>query len=252
MAIAWGNNRAINFKFDFKITLKQSEAYIKREIIKQLRDLLAPKLVKATRGIEIELKALFEQKIRGSETYKSLKGEGERSLLGHFGFDDGGNKVDEIVKRWIDSIKVDMVVHTSGHKLGMGFQVYMINKSFVDVLGMEAAYQDVTDAEGKHGINPGLLRAPTDYAKIPWLRWLLLFGDQIILREHWIHFEPGLGRSNQAILVKAKKTVKRWGVPREYGDAGTADNNWVVNIIKEMQPLMNGIIDRAVHKYLPH
>jgi hypothetical protein len=245
--VKWANNRPINFKFKFSLKLKESEAQIKRHIIEQLKNHYSPKLLKASQAVNTELRALFLNKIHASQTYKSLKGDGDRSLLGHFGFDDGGAKVDEIVNRWVNSFDTEMFIKSTTSKMSFGFQVYTINKSFADVLGMEAAWQDT----GKAG-KVGILRGPASYeVKLPWLRWLLLSGDSKTLlteQEYTIHFESGKGRSGQAIMAKSK--TKRWGVPREYGDAGTIEDNWVINIINELYPLMDGIFDRAIEKYL--
>jgi hypothetical protein len=171
-------------------------------------------------------------------------GSGERSLKGHFGFDDNGEKVKEIVDVWINGIQVEFVAKKSTTNLGLGMRIYTINRSFADVLALDASYQDT----GK-SMKAALLRAPTKYSlRLPWLKWLLLEGDKKVLLEtnHTIHFKPGVGRSGQAVMTKSK--TKRWGIPIEY--AGTLRDNWITHIIDDVEPQIEGMVENLIESKL--
>ena len=241
------SGKPITLKFIFRLKLDQTTTQIKREIARCIYEYYTPKKNAMRTAIELELKALFEQKIKQSDTYKSLKGEGNKPLAGHFGFDDGGNKVDIIVNQWIEDIHIDIYMRRTIEKLSFGYKLYLVNRTFADVLALEAAYQDT----GKSG-TAGLLRAPSAYTqKLPWLRWLLLEGDKTIISngEYAIHFEPGKGRSGLALMVK-RKNASRWRIPPEH--AGTLRNNWITRILKDLYPLVDGIVERAMTKYFNH
>jgi hypothetical protein len=217
-------------------------------ILDIIHDKLRLKLKKIALIIDDELKTIFHDAITNSKEYKSLKGEknlaGGESLLGHFGFDDGGAKVDAIVNKWVSNIHSEVFLRKTNTKLEAGIQVYTINKTFKDVLGMAEAVQDTSKAA-----KAGLLRTPKAYSVlIPWLRDLLFEGDKTLLTEHTITFNPkslSTSRSKQAIMIKSR--TKKWHVPSEV--AGTEEDNWIIRVLeKDIYPKMEGVIESTVIK----
>ncbi len=61
---------------------------------------------------------------------------------------------------------------------------------------------------------------------LPQLKWLLLEGDKIIIKDYGIRFKEGAGRSGGAFMQKLDKGVRRpFKVDPRY--SGTEDDNWL-------------------------
>lgn len=240
MSFNWKSGKPVTFKFIFTTNIAESKLEIKKAIVEELYNLFSPKIHRISRDLELRIKKMYRSSIERSDTYKSLMGSGSRSLMGHFGFDDDGKKVNEIVDTWINGISVDFSGRKSTTDLNLNMKIHTIDKTFADVLSLDAAYQDT----GK-SMKVALLRAPSKYTLLlPWLRWLLLAGDkQIILESQYtIHFEEGKGRSGQALMVKSK--TKKWGIPPEH--AGILRNNWITKIMDELEPKINEIVEKKI------
>lgn len=238
-------------QLDWKLKLVENQTLIKKMIIEELEKYLRPKLHRIKGVIDAELKTILHNAIVNSAEYKSLKGEknmaGDESLMGHFGFDDGGNKVDAIVNKWVAGIHSEMFLFKSSAngRLSAGIKVYAINKSYADVLGMPEAIQNTGRAYGV-----GLLKIPASYTTLlPWLRILLFDGTKsVLMTDHTITFhpkKPELSRSKQAVMVKSK--TRRWFIPEPF--AGTITDNWVLRVLEQdVYPKMEGLIKDALRR----
>lgn len=236
----------LNLNYSLKIV--ENNKQITELILEALLPTLKSKLNKVRSVLDYELKEVFHDGITRSAEYKSLKGEknipGGESLMGHFGFDDQGDKVDAIINRWTSSIHSEMFLQRTGTKLNAGVQVYLINKAYTDVLGMIEAVQE-TNKSAK--IGP--IRVPAAYITlIPWLRFLLFEGDKSLIEEYMITFDlrgNTTSRSGQALMLKARG--KRWFVPGVF--AGTENDNWVTRVLQnEVYPKLEGTIKNTLVK----
>lgn len=230
----------ITFSIDYKLKLVESHTTIKTLIIEELEKKIRPRLQKIKNIIDAELKTIFHNAVVNSPEYKSLKGEknmaGDESLMGHFGFDDGGNKVDAIVNKWVEGLHSEIFLMKSSGKLSAGVQIYGVSASYADVLGMPEAQQSI-----------GKSREIGGMASLPWLNILLLDGTKaVLITDHTITFHPKkleFSRSKQAIMVKSK--TKRWFIPEPF--AGTISDNWILRVLKQdIYPKMDGFIKDAI------
>ena len=147
--------------------------------------------------------------LQSTNIYQSLI---DGDLAGHFGLSPRArrNNVDSILARICANIVVETkpLVFRGGNFVG-GMTVQVLIKDFSDILLM---------IEGTVMTERGDL--------LPWLRWLLLEGDRILVTEHDV--VPSVeGRSKKMIMFK--DTAKVWRVPTEY--AGTIFDNWLTKAI---------------------
>lgn len=237
----------ITFSINYKLKLVESHTEIKRLIIEELEKKIRPRLQKIRSDIDSRIKTIFHNSIINSPEYKSLKGEknmaGDESLMGHFGFDDGGNKVDAIINKWVEGLHSQIFLMKSSGKLSAGVQIYGVSASYADVLGMPEAIQNTNRAYGV-----GLLRIPTSYTTLlPWLRILLFDGTRsVLMTDHTITFyakKLDTSRSKQALMVKSK--TKRWFIPEPF--AGTASDNWILRVLnQEIYPKIENLMKDAI------
>ena len=76
--------------------------------------------------------------------------------------------------------------------------------------------------------------------KLPWLEWLLLRGNQIIIRNYQVRMGASpYSRTNMAVMVQSKKN---WRVPMEF--AGTITNNWTTRALDKVDAQ---IIDNIIN-----
>jgi hypothetical protein len=76
---------------------------------------------------------------------------------------------------------------------------------------------------------------------IPWLRWLTLEGDAVLVADH--HFlAKAAGRTRRGVMVPTGV----WRVPAEY--AGTADDNWILRALRGIGADVTEVIAREVQR----
>jgi hypothetical protein len=81
---------------------------------------------------------------------------------------------------------------------------------------------------------------------LEWLRWLLTFGDRIIISEYQIHLISGKGRSGRGIMVADDASA--WRVPPRF--SGTIRNNWLTRAFKENSQSFFLIIENIIKQEL--
>lgn len=162
-----------------------------------------------------------------SPVYTSLL-NGPLDIL--LGIPDGEAKfrVDTIIQTIINNIEYDFnpLVVRGGHIDG-GLTISMLKSDFSDILSLPQS--SVVDSNG---------------TVLPWLEWLLIRGDSIIISNHQIQFgNYPASRSNQAIMVHSKIG---WRVPPQY--SGVINDNWLTRVIDRGI----NIIDNTITKLLEY
>jgi len=167
--------------------------------------------------------------IRTTDTYLSLI---SGDLAKHFGLpiDDRQNMVDSIVQTVGNNLEIEhKIVKVRAGNFTGGVNIGVVIKDYSDILSMSEAI--VTSEKG------------TD---LPWLSWLLLSGDRIIISTHDVSFLTGKGRSGGAIMVK--KSARAWRVPSEY--SGSINANWLTRTFIEngqrYTNMISEILDRLI------
>ena len=94
----------------------------------------------------------------------------------------------------------------------------------------------------------------TDFASVidddgyvlPWLEWLLLEGQSIIVKNYEVLYtKSASSRSGMALMQPSKSS---WRVPSQF--AGTEKNNWTTRAINSVEDNIYIIIQKNIEKYL--
>jgi hypothetical protein len=205
----------MSLKFGLKITSTVDE--IRRKIMISLRDDLRQALKSARPIIE---DAIRNRSIPFFDSSKEARALVHGPLDAEFGFypGEGAVKVGAIIQVIINNIQVEYKdIRIVGDNFGGGLTVYVLKEDFSDVLSHAESVQPTVK-----GIN------------LPWLEWLLLEGNKIIISDYQIQYgrysKSAYSRSGKAIMVKKKTGI--WRVPAVY--AGTLSNNWLTRAVLDL------------------
>lgn len=214
---------------NYKVKLVGGEQNLKRELNRAILEELTSVLGGAFRSVESTIQQNFRNAMKGEIEYLSLMGHGLESLKGHFGIANTQD-VEDVVTAVSSIIRVNvgktrMLKGEVKTSFGIGLEnIRTIVEGLIDV-GL-----------GGHLTEKG--------EEIPWIDWLILRGNQIIIREYDVLFKPGAGRSHQAIMVGGRK--KRWRVPPMF--QGTANNNWITRSLLVMEKDVQDIVTQEITK----
>lgn len=134
------------------------------------------------------------------------------SLAGHFGIpiDDQFNTVDTIAETIGEHINVTLArFPPSSKKVRTKITITLPDSVYHVLFNLPEA--EVSTESGD---------------VLPWLEWLLFFGDEPIIGDHHIEFITGKGRSGLAIMVPGDT----WSIPSD--QAGTPDDNWITRAVQ--------------------
>lgn len=179
------------------------EQSLVKMVAKELNLLINSKMKK----IQVRTQDLVKEVIENSPIYARLVGG---DLAGHFGLPRGteATRVERILNVLISHIYstfFPLTVH--GSNLRGGFLIGLDGDVYKSLVGLDAAL------------------VHTDKGEIlPWLHWLLLAGDQVIVREYHVVFKAA-GRSGKAVMVPTGV----WSVPSNA--SGTENDNWFIRSV---------------------
>ena len=200
----------INISIVLLDTPDQIEKKILKAIAEEFNSLMRQKIT----NIRGRVRSVTIDYIKTTETYNSLI---DGDLAAHFGLPYASRQsmIDAIIEQIGNSIEIIVKpVKASGKKFQGGTTINILVKNFSDILSM---------AEASIPTENGLV--------LPWLEWLLIRGDRLIISEHEIHLIRGKGRSDMAIMVK--NAAGSWRVPSQY--SGTIKDNWLTRALKVNQ-----------------
>lgn len=188
-------------------TVQEAQKAINRLIVRRLNQIGESSIDK----IEQEVKSLALATFTGSDIYSRLI---NGDLRAHFGLpaDSASDLVNEVISVAANLIEVDyrpLSVIGSGQIVGGGLQVGVTTDMINSLLLTRAA---------SINIEKGIL---------PWLEWLLIRGDQVLVFGHGILLKDG-GRSNLGIMVPGE--TLSWRVPTDV--AGTEEDNWITRSLR--------------------
>ena len=198
-----------------RLVIKESAAQIANLILFAIADELNITMKKAGVGIERDVRDFVVRRITSSGTWRSILGEGGgKSLKAEFGLNREASRADDILRKWTQGIVVSaQPFRKVGNGLTGGLNIQIIDQSWEDVIHLPAA--SVITEKG---------------ATLPWLEWLLKFGNKIIVQKYDVKIVPGQGRSGFAVMVEG--AGKRWSVPSEH--SGTIGNNFVTRALEDI------------------
>lgn len=209
------------------LQLIDTDSEIRSKILDSIRDYLQPAFDKTQRSLQRMIPDKIKAVLMNEPEYNSLLSGQLRSELG---VPDASSRIDQLFTAWTSS----MVIRSTPLKISTrgvtgGFSIDMIRSDFSDVLSLPTA--TITD-----DISGSI---------IPWLRWLLLDGSKILVRDYTVQFGPNTrSRTGNAIMVSSEQ--QNWRVPAEF--AGTANNNWITRAIDRLDPILLNDIENELEK----
>lgn len=203
----------------------QNSAKTERDALKALKGAVNDMLRKATTQITIKLRVMIKDAIRNTPEYQSINGG---TLQGELGL-PSPTLLDDIIDVWANTIVVTVKPVRVGTKgISGGFKIGAIPKDWALVLAHPSA--SVLTKKG---------------AVLPWLEWLLLMGNKVIVRDYEVVVTSDEdSRSGKAVMVKNIK--KRWRVPPNF--SGTSSNNFATRAIDAAFPDIQVMILEEVLK----
>lgn len=92
-----------------------------------------------------------------------------------------------------------------------------------------------------NGVTPFLsIRYDSDGGPVDWMDWLLTKGVTIINEDFFVAYGSFSSRTGEAIMMPAGSSGKDFRVDPEF--AGTEDDNFIVNVVKQSYPDMVAIV----------
>jgi hypothetical protein len=193
----------------YEVVLLENDSTIRKNILEALKPLIDQSLTKAVTSLRQPLVDLIKSALRSEPEYASLI---SGQLRWELGIADVGN-VDIAINNIANSIEINkQSVGINNLGLSGGMELKIINnQDFGGALSDQSAF--VNDAERGYSL--------------PWLEWLLLKGNAILVRNFEVKFGPSpRSRSGNAIMIGSSSN---WRVPPEF--AGTIRDNWTTRAI---------------------
>lgn len=212
----------------FSLKLVESESIIRSQILNTLKDQINIALTATVNDVRREVVELVKNALETEPEFSSLiSGE----LRREFGISDTSN-VQIAVSNIANSILIEKTpVSINNAGLSGGLKISLINNQ---------------DYGGALSDESGQVVDNTRGYSLPWLEWLLLKGNQIIVRD----FEVKLGanprsRSGDAVMVPSSSN---WRVPPQF--AGTVRENWTTRALSKIDDKIINIIKSRFERNL--
>lgn len=207
------------------IKLVDSGGQIQRKIVRALTERMNTVLDNVANSVVKPIRNIVNKSLISQPEVASLA---NGDLAAEFGLPDGLNRIQTIIDFWTSNVIVKKRrITTSGGRFSGGLTISMIRSDFSDVFRLNES--TITTANG---------------IELPWLQWLLMFGDQIIVRDYEVEFNPrGRSRSGEAIMVRSQRG---WGVPPQF--SGTVNANFVTRALAQAEPQIVGVIEKRLNQ----
>lgn len=209
--------------------LLDSSSSIQQKILDSIVDYLSPIMQKTKNSLQNSLPQYIEDAVTGQPEYISLLGGQLRSELG---VPDAGSRLNSIFSEWKNNaVVIYNPIATKGSSIVGGFSIDMIKSDFSDILSLPSS--EVVDS-----ISGSI---------IPWLKWLLLDGGKILIRNYKVQLGNNpRSRTGGAIMIQSDK--ENWRVPAQF--AGTANNNWITRALSTYDQLILDHIQNTLENSL--
>jgi hypothetical protein len=195
----------------YSLNLLDKQSNIRREILSALKIEIDKALSMCVTKLKAPLSNLIKTALMSEPEYSSLI---SGQLRSEFGIADVGN-VDIAINNISNSINIQKkAVSINNVGLSGGIELNIINNQDYGALTDSSAF--VNDTERGYSL--------------PWLEWLLLKGNTILVRNFEVEFgENPRSRSGNAIMIGSKSN---WRVPPEF--AGTIRDNWTTRALSRI------------------
>ena len=196
----------------YSVSLIENESYIRSNILGALKTTVDKALNACILKMRAPLSNLIKTALMQEPEYSSLISGQLRSEFGIENIDS----VDVAINNIANSIVIEKK-EISINNLGLsgGIDIKIINN------------QDYGGA--LNDISAFVVDSARGYS-LPWLEWLLLKGNSIIIRNYEVKYgQNPRSRSGDAIMISSQSN---WRVPPEY--AGTVRDNWTTRAINRV------------------
>jgi hypothetical protein len=210
----------------FSLSLVETNTEIRQKILSAMQPLINKALDSTIQNLSKDIKNLLISALKSEPEYSSLiSGE----LRREFGISDTSN-VNIAIENIANSIKINKkAIKINNNGLSGGIEINIINNQ--DYGGALSDYSgQVIDNDRGYSL--------------PWLEWLLLRGNQIIVK----NYEVKLGgnsrsRSGDAIMISSSSN---WRVPPTF--AGTIQDNWTTRALSTIENELTNLIRSTFEK----
>lgn len=209
---------------NLSLDIVESNSYIRQQILSSLSIEIDKVINKSMNIIQNNTINIINNALKQEPEYESLK---SGRLRYEFGIPDSSS-VDIIVDKLSRTVTINRrPIKISNLGLSGGFDVTAIeNETFNGLLqDPSAVVQD--NARGY---------------SLPWLEWLLLRGNEIIVRSYDVKLGPNPNsRTGNAIMVESNRN---WRVPAEF--VGKNNNNWTTRAIERCENELLKMIQQTI------
>jgi hypothetical protein len=212
-----------------KLTCKvlESNADITKFILEDIKKQIDIAINKSIPSISQEIKNLVAEALRSQPEYASLMTGTLKAEFGIF----SSSSIQSVINGLIETLQVTKdSIKISNNGLSGGFKLTMMKSDDLNGL-IYADFASVIDDDG--------------YV-LPWLQWLLLEGQSIIVKNYEVLYtKSASSRSGMALMQPSKSS---WKVPAQF--SGTEKNNWTTRAINSIEDNIYAIIQKNIEKYL--
>lgn len=210
-------------KLSFGIDIVETNEDISSKILKALRPQVNSYFKNVFEKIKDNLSNLVISAITSAPEYNELI---SGRLKAEFGIPDSSSRLQRILEVWKNITFKYKSVKNDGKQLVGSFELSMIKQDFSDVINL---------AEASFVTEKG--------STLNWLEWLLLFGDQVIIKDYNVILGSN-PRSRTGMAIMSGSVSGKWSVPSEY--SGTINNNWITRAIDNADSSINNLITTSL------
>lgn len=211
----------------FSINILENNSKISKQILQEIKNKIDKVIKAALPNISNEIKLLISEALKNQPEYSSLM---TGTLKAEFGIADAGSVI-TVIDSLIETLSTKYNgIKISERGLSGGFILTMMKSDDMNgVIFSEAA--KVFDSEGY---------------SLPWLEWLLLKGNEIIVKNYEVVYGSfNYSRSGMAIM---KPSSGSWRVSTQF--SGTEQDNWTTRAINSVEDNIYNIIQKNIEKQI--
>lgn len=191
------------------ITLKENSQQIQRKIFEATRNYLNQKFPGMLKDFEDAAKKRIFYSVILQPEWESIR---SGTLRVELGLVDGENRLYSILDYWLQNIEAKFTKFKAGNNLTGGVKLIAVNNNYADILSLPEA--NLVTEKGEN---------------LPWLKWLLTAGSQILIGDYSFEFQAGRGRTGGGFMDLGGS----WGISQNY--SGISGDNFITRAIDSVQ-----------------
>ena len=211
------------------LKILETNAEINKEISRIITRQINESLVVTAKFLQREVRPILEKYLRISPEILSLS---NGLLQAEFGLDD--DPTPQLISAIMSSFEVNVTKARGGSSSRLGsIKLQFSKQDYLDLLSNDWAFQDIESyIDGSYR------------GSIPWLDWLLNYGDTIIIANYGVEIGE-FGRTGLAHMVKRAAPYK---VNSNY--SGVATDNFITRSVFAASSELNKVFIQAREKFI--